>query len=238
MAQVTRARTDLQGHAADGRHILGRRRRLAAPGLPARGLWLVACGLFVAGCGGAGNIPEPRIYRITSAPPAATAGPVLPVTLGVAPLGGPETYRQERLVYRSGPHKVGFYPYDRWELPPVDMVTDALITHLRGAGTFRRVIPYTRDGRADYVLRGRLLRFDEQDGGPGTPWAAVVEMDYQLVDPQNGRVVSSGVARASLPVQGRQPDAIVESLSAATREALGSLAAQVAQAIAAPGGER
>ncbi len=213
-----------------------RPRRGARLRLVVSGLWLGATGLLVAACGGGGGVPEPRFYRIAYAPPpAASAGAPLPVTLGVAGLGGPETYRQERLVYRTLPHKVGFYPYDRWEVPPVEMVTDALIGHLRAAGLFRRVVPYTRDGQVDYVLRGRLLRFDEEDGGPGTPWAAVVELDYQLVDPHKGQVVSSGGARASLPVQGRQPDAIVESLSAATREALGSVAAQVAGAIPAPG---
>jgi ABC-type uncharacterized transport system auxiliary subunit len=154
----------------------------------------------------------------------------------VAGLAGPETYRQERLVYRTLPHKVAFYPYDRWEVPPVEMVTDALIGQLRAGGLYRRVIPYTRDGQADYVLRGRLLRFDEEDGGPGSPWTAVVEIDYQLVDPHKGQVVSTGLARATQPVQGRQVEAIVESLSVATREALGSVAAQVAQAI--PGGSR
>lgn len=200
------------------------------------GLWLAACGLLVAGCGGGGNIPEPRIFRIGYAPPApAAATNPLPVTLGVAGLGGPETYRQERLVYRTLPHKVAFYPYDRWEVPPVEMVTDALLGHLRAAGLFRRVVPYTRDGQVDYVLRGRLLRFDEEDGGPGTSWTAVVEIDYQLVDPQKGQVVSTGMARATQPVQGRQAEAIVESLSVATREALGSVAAQVAQAIPSPG---
>lgn len=231
-------RDGLDGPAGRGAvRLPGPARRPASAGPPIVGLWLVACGLLVAGCGGGGSIPEPRFYRIAyTSPAAASAGASLPVTLGVAGLGGPETYRQERLVYRTLPHKVGFYPYDRWEVPPVEMVTDALIDHLRAAGYFRRVVPYTRDGQADYVLRGRLLRFDEEDGGPGTPWTAVVEIDYQLVDPQKGQVVSTGVARAALPVQGRQPDAIVDSLSAATREALGSVAAQVAGAI--PGGAR
>ena len=220
----------------------------ATPGRPGRGrprarriaagLWLAACGLLVAACGGSGsNIPESRVYRIGDAPPGpASAGNPLPVTLGVAGLGGPETYRQERMVYRTLPHKVAFYPYDRWEVPPVEMVTDVLISQLRAGGRYRRVVPYTRDGQVDYMLRGRLLRFDEEDGGPGTPWTAVVEIDYQLVDPQKGQVVSTGVARATQPVQGRQVEAIVASLSLATREAVGSVAAQVAQAI--PGGSR
>ena len=139
-------------------------------------------------------------------------------------------------MYRTLPHKVAYYPYDRWEVPPVEMVTDALIRQLRAGGLYRRVVPYSRDGQVDYMLRGRLLRFDEEDGGPGTPWTAVVEIDYQLVDPQKGQVVSTGLARATQPVQGRQVEAIVESLTAATREAVGSLAAQVAQAI--PGQSR
>lgn len=207
------------------------------PGRLAGSLWLAALGLLVASCGVAGNIPEPRFYRIAYAPPQPAAdGALLPVTLGVAGLGGPETYRQERLVYRTLPHKVGFYPYDRWEVPPVEMVTDVLIGHLRAAGLFRRVVPYTRDAQVDYVLHGRLLRFDEEDGGPHTPWMAVVELDYQLLDPRRGQVVSAGAARAARPVQGREADAIVDSLSVATRDALASVAAQVAGAI--PGGTR
>lgn len=194
---------------------------------------LLLCGVL-AGCGGGGaNIPESRLYRIAYAPPPAVNRTPLPVTIGVAMLGGPETYRQERLVYRTLPHKVGFYPYDRWEIPPAEMVTDALVTNLRAAAIFQRVVPYARDGKVDYVLRGRLLRFDEEDAGPGTPWTAVVELDYQLVDPIRGEIAASGDARASLPVPDRRPEAIVEALSAATREALGTLAGQVSGALPA-----
>ncbi len=198
----------------------------------------MALAFFLEACGGPANIPEPRYFRIAAMPPLASAPAPLPITLGVAPLGGPETYRQERLVYRTENYRVDFYPYDRWEVPPVEMVTDALIRHVRAAGLFRQVVPYARDGRADYVLRGRLLRFDEEDGGPGTPWTAVVELDYQVVDPQKGDVIASGVARAALPVEGRQPASIVAALSAATRDALGSLTSQVAGAMPPRGAPR
>lgn len=199
--------------------------------LRAGGLGLLASGLLLPGCMGAREFPEARHYRIAYAPPPVSANSPLPVTLGVAPLGGPETYRQERLVYRTLPHRVGFYPYDRWETPPVEMVTEALIGHLRAAGHFQQVVPLGREGRVDYVLRGRLLRFDQEDQGPGTPWAAVVEFDYQVVEAQRGEVVASGVARSSAPVQGRQPESIVEALSAATREALQALVPRVAAAV-------
>ena len=201
------------------------------------GVGILGCSLLLAGCaGGGGSIPEPRIYRIAVPPPSNTAASPRPLTLGVAVLGGAETYRQERLVYRTTPYQVAFYPYDRWEMAPVEMVTDALIGHLRGAGLFRRVVPYGRDGRADYVLRGRLLRFDQEDTGSGTQWTAVVELEYQVVDPLKGDVLASGTVRATRPVEGREPAAIVRALSVATGEALGSLGPQVAGAI--PAGPR
>jgi ABC-type uncharacterized transport system auxiliary subunit len=95
------------------------------------------------------------------------------------------------------------------------------------------VVPFAHDEKADYVLRGRLLRFDEEDGGPGTPWSAVVQLDYQVMDAQKGEVVSTGSARAAQPVQGREPEAIVQALSAATRDALGTLSTQLQGALAA-----
>ena len=200
-----------------------------------RTLGVLACVLpwLLAGCFGPGNIPETRHYRIAVAPPSPSSQAPLPITLGVAALSGPETYRQDRLVYRSGPYRVDSYPYDRWEAPPVTMMTDALAAHLRAARFFRQVVPYQLDGRVDYVLRGRLLRFDEEDGGPGTPWTAVVELEYEVLEAKGGNVVSTGVARAALPVEGRQPISIVAALSQASRDALGALAAQVAGALAA-----
>jgi ABC-type uncharacterized transport system auxiliary subunit len=198
------------------------------------GAGLAACAILAAGCGGSGgDIPEARTYRIGFFPASAAAGNALPVTLGVAAVRGSETYRQERLVYRTQPNRVGFYPYDRWEVPPVEMVTEAIIAHLRASGGFLRVVPYTRDGRVDYVLRGRLLRFDEEDAGAGAPWSAVVEIDYELVDPQRSQVVATGAARATQAVPQRSAEAIVGALSAASRDALDSLAAQVKGAIPA-----
>ncbi len=196
-------------------------------------LGVLACLFLLAGCFGSNKIPETRHYRIAVMPPSPSPQVPLPITLGVAPLSGPETYRQERLVYRSGPYRVDTYPYDRWEVPPVTMVTDALTAHLRAAGLFRQVLPYQPDGRVDYVVRGRLLRFDEEDGGPGTPWTAVVELEYEVMEPKQGNVVFSGVARAALPVEGRQPISIVAALSQAARDAFGALASQVAGALAA-----
>jgi ABC-type uncharacterized transport system auxiliary subunit len=189
--------------------------------------------LLFAGCFGSGNVPETRHYHIAVLPPSPSSQPPLPITLAITPLDGNETYRQDRLVYRSGPYRVDTYPYDRWELSPVAMVTDALTAHLRATGLFRQVLPYQLDGGVDYVLRGRLLRFDQEDAGPGTPWTAVVEVEYEVLEPKRGIVVFSGAARAVIPVEGRQPISIVAALSQASRDAFGALAGQVAGALAA-----
>ena len=72
-------------------------------------------------------------------------------------------YRDDRLVYGSGPVQLGTYEYQRWAEPPVDLIQDSLISSLRSTKHYRSVSAIGSNLRGEYVLRAHLFSLDEVD---------------------------------------------------------------------------
>jgi ABC-type uncharacterized transport system auxiliary subunit len=168
--------------------------------------------LLLTGCASA---PELRYYRV-AVPTAAPAVAPLPVTLGVARLAAAEPCRQERILYRNSPYRVQYYAADRWEVPPAEMVQEALLTQLRASGRFRRVVAW-RPGEADARLEVRLLRFEEVD--EAQEWAGEVELEYEVVTGAE-RSLWRGVSRQRVSAEARSVEAVVAALSRALAASL------------------
>src|SRR5271168_3612830 len=141
-----------------------------------------ACAVLLAGCGAARPI---KYYSLE--PPAITAsGPPLEVNLLIGRMGAPLVYRDTRIVYRAGPNELGLYENSRWAEAPAQMVEEMLLGSLRKSGRYRSVQLISSSALGDYIVRGRVERFEEVDG---SPMAARVWVHLQLYDPKAGRVV-------------------------------------------------
>ena len=191
---------------------------------------LCMIGVLTASCGASrpvkyyvldpGNAPEP--------PESAAAR--FPITLLVARLASSHLYRDDRLVYGSGPVQLGTYEYERWAAPPVEMVQESLITALRTTGQYRSVSAIGSNLRGEYILRGRLDSLDEVDK---PALAARFSIELELFDPRSGSTIWNGAYSHDQPVNGKTVANVVEALDQNVRTGVQQLTSSLSQFFAA-----
>ncbi len=196
--------------------------------LPAMVLALV---LASAGCGPvAGEIPQTRFYVIDyTVSPENNNGPVLPVTVGVEKFRSDSVYRSDRMVYRKAPYRVDFYPYERWGARPEEIVTDRVLDHLVANNVFREVVLATGGPRVDYLIRGRIKRFEEVSTENG--FLALAQIEISVMDRKTGKVIFQRRISRSSPSKSKPPQGFVNAMAENLRALLGDMASQVSQVI-------
>jgi ABC-type uncharacterized transport system auxiliary subunit len=188
-----------------------------------------ALAAIVVGCAS----PPVKYYAIDPGPPpqpAAAPAAQFPLTLLVARVGSSHLYRDDRLVYGSGPVELGTYEYQRWSESPVDMIQDALVTSLRATRQYRSVSASGSNVRGDYILRGHLYALDEIDK---PQLAARFSLELDLFDPATGATVWTGSYSHDEPVGGKTVADVVEALDRNVHSGLQQLTASLGQYFAA-----
>ena len=137
--------------------------------------------LLLTGCSW-GSAPPLAIRQwvLEYPPPARVAGPPLEARLKLARLGSARAYLGREMVYRQEDYQRGVYPYQRWLVPPSDMVGDLLLRDLLRSGRFKQVFSYRQRDSARFRLEGGVERFLEVDGPTG-PRAELV-LNLTLLD--------------------------------------------------------
>jgi len=174
---------------------------------------ILAFTAFLSACGA----PRPVSYYVLDVAPSsvpASAGQQFPVTLSVGRIATTHLYRDDRLVFGSGPVELGTYEYERWAEPPADMVQDILITALRSSGQYRSVSRMNSAVRADYIIRGRLFALYEVDK---PKLVGRFSMQLELVDPKSGMTIWTDSYSQDEPVKGKKVQDVVEALDTGVR---------------------
>jgi ABC-type uncharacterized transport system auxiliary subunit len=186
---------------------------------------------LLAGVAAACSASRPVKYYVLDAPPApaAAASAQIPVSLVVGRIATSHLYRDDRLVYGSGPVQLGTYEYERWSAPPADMIQDMLISSLRANGHYRSVSRVSSVSRGDYIVRGHLDALDEIDK---PSLAARFSLQIELFEPKTGFIVWSSSYSHDEPVQGKQVADVVEALDRNVQTGLQQLTAGLAQYLA------
>ncbi len=169
-------------------------------------LTLVAGAL--AGCGGT----RPSKYyqlEVPQVPSAAGARDPYPVALLVGRVTAPHLYRDDRIVYRTGPEQLGTYQYHRWAEPPTEMLEAILLRMLRNSGRYRTVQSLRSNARGDYIVRGRLQNLEEISAGS---LAARVAFEIELYEIKTGTTVWSQFYSHDEPVNGKGVAEVVAAL--------------------------
>lgn len=186
-----------------------------------------AAGILAVGCGASRPV---KYYVLDPSgsrdPAAAVLSTQFPITLLVARMGSSHLYRDDRLVYGSGPVQLGTYEYERWSEPPVEMVQDALIAALRTTGQYRSVSAIASNVRGEYILRGRLNSLDEVDK---PEIAARFSIDFELFDPRTGVTVWESSYSHDEPVTGKTVPDVVEALDRNVHAGVQQLTAGLSQ---------
>jgi cholesterol transport system auxiliary component len=144
-----------------------------------RAPWIFAAALAWSACM-SGPAPRDHFYRLEIEDPTASDGPRIDGTLEVDRLRVEALAEGRRILYRSQerPGEVAQYAYHRWSDPPSVMVQDRLVDYLRAAHVARTVVTPAVRVAADYVVDGRILRFEQLIGNASS--RAVVEIELIL----------------------------------------------------------
>jgi ABC-type uncharacterized transport system auxiliary subunit len=169
-------------------------------------------------------------YVLDSNPPRTAEKPStsaqFPVTLVVGRIAGTHLYRDDRLVYGSGPVELGTYEYQRWAEPPAEMIEDILVASLRATGQYRSVSRIASALRADYIVRGRLIGLYEVDK---PKMAARFSLQLELFDPKSATTVWTDSYSHDEPVDGKKVADVVEALNKNVRAGMQQLTASLGQ---------
>ena len=163
---------------------------------------------LISGCGAA---RPSKYYQLTvpaDAVPIERADAV-PVTLLLGSLMTSHLYREDRIVYGTGPEQLGTYEYQRWAEPPTEMIQEVLLRELRASGRYRAV-HYRRSNMAgDFAISGHLYDFKEVTG---SSMSARVTLELEMRDLKNGATVWTHYYTHDEPAIGKDVQAIVAAL--------------------------
>jgi len=183
---------------------------------------LMLAGTAVA-CGAPHHI---HYYELDPGPMAATpSAPQIPVTILIARITATHLYRDDRLVYGSGPVELGTYEYERWSESPVDIIQDGLITSLRSSGQFGMVGRIGSNVRGNYILRGHLNSMYEVD----KPLVARFSLELELFDTKSGMTVWTSTYSHDEPVSGKSVADVIEAMDKNVHAGIEQLTGGIAQ---------
>jgi cholesterol transport system auxiliary component len=212
------------------RHAIDPRPRLRA----ALSAAVLAAFLWIGhGCSVLPPQAEPPSLHVIDAVPAPTRAPARRTqTLELAPLRAAPGCDTPAMMYSTTPHALEPFALHRWADAPARMLAPLLLRALEETEAFAAVVPGPSAAAADWRLDVELLRL-RQDFAV-KPSRAEVALRAQLVDLRNRRVVATRYVDAAVAATSDDPKAGVVAVNAAVAEALGTVAAFVVQATAAP----
>jgi ABC-type uncharacterized transport system auxiliary subunit len=187
-------------------------------------LLLVGVAIVAAGCGGT----RPTKYYVLDVPattPGATSGK-LPVSLLVARPITSHLYRDDRIVFGSGPVQLGTYEYERWASTPADMIQDLLVNSLRATGQYRSVLRPGSSAKGDYIVRSYLRALYEVDQ---PELVARFDLRIELYDPHQGALVWATKYSHDEPVGSKTVAGVVEALDKNVRAGMQQLTSELGQ---------
>lgn len=177
----------------------------------------------LAGCG---KIRYPAYYTLDLPAPPDPAGPEgARASIAVREFQSANYLQQGAIVYRATPEEIGFYEYHRWAADPRQIVTTAVIDHLRARGLYAAVSEYT--GRPDdgYILSGRLEKLEEVDESAGV--RVQVAISAQITNGKSGATVWSNTITEVGAVSKRTVPGVVSEMNTAVESAIGELVSTI-----------
>jgi ABC-type uncharacterized transport system auxiliary subunit len=167
------------------------------------GCVLALLGLALVGCTSAPPVPDDSFYRLQM--PELEAGRPLDAVLAVGELGSDALHGERAMLYSSDPRHAVLqqYHYHFWADPPPRLLRDYLVAYLRKADFARVVTRYEPGVAADYVVSGRIWRFEQLIEGDASE--AVVRLEIQVDRARGGHPLLLREYAASAPAASPAP---------------------------------
>ncbi len=192
---------------------------------------LLAVVVPLGGCGvGVEKASETRYFVIDySLKPVKKGARSAPVTVGVDNFRSDSVYRTEKIVFRRVPYQVDFYPYQRWGARPDEIVTDRMLDHLLATGRFREVVRSASGAPSDYLVRGRIKRFEEDNVSKS--YYADAQIEFTLIHRRSGKVLLQRRISRRTRALTQPPHGFVNAMAENLKGLLGEVADQIAEAV-------
>jgi ABC-type uncharacterized transport system auxiliary subunit len=188
---------------------------------------LVAVAVLAGAMSGCGGTRPTKYYVLDVPSPPTTQSPTqLPVSLLVARPVASHLYRDDRIVYGSGPVELGTYEFERWAQSPADMMQDLLVSYLRASKEYRSVLRPGSNAKGDFIVRSYLKSLYEVDK---PDFVARFDIHLDVYDPKAGRTVWSGNYSHDEPIGSKTVSAVVEALDKNVRAGMQQLTSEMGQ---------
>lgn len=181
---------------------------------------------LLSACGAA----RPITYYSLDPPAVSPAAQRLDVSLLVGRVTAPLVYREARILYRTGPNSMGTYEANRWVEPPPSMCEEMLLNTLRRSHRYRSVQELSSNAKGDYIVRGRLERFEQVEGGA---LQARVWLRMSLYDSKIGHTIWSNVYEQDEPVAAKDLASVVAALNQNLQRGVLQLTSEIDQYLTA-----
>ena len=192
----------------------------------------VCAALILGACAIGKPMPETTTYIIEAKPPASSTATRRPDTLRMGSVRVAAAFAGNSLVYRVGDVQYISDPYHAFIADPAAMFTERIVDWLDRAGPFKSVAPpgSTQSAQAaPYVLEAMVTEL-YGDAREGTPPAAVITVQFALVDITGARVVSAYGRTISrrVEIEHATADALVRGYGTALSEILSQVGSDLA----------
>jgi cholesterol transport system auxiliary component len=165
--------------------------------------------LSLTACTGPAAPPD-SFYRIeVGAPVRRLAKPVLPGVLEVNRLAADGVAAERAMAFAHAEGgALAHYKYDFWSEPPGVLLQDRLAHYLADAGVADRVVTPALRVLSDWVLRGKVRRFEQIAGRS----EVVVDLELAVVSARDGRLVLLQTYEARVPAASEAVDAAAHAM--------------------------
>ncbi|GAK55431.1 hypothetical protein U27_02265 [Candidatus Vecturithrix granuli] len=181
---------------------------------------------------GCASVPPTHYYTFQPIPVIGRETPSsrYPASIGIEAYEAETPYQQDRIVFRKSPYEVNFYEYHRWLRPPAELVTDQVQKLLKVSGLFQQIQAYTYDSTPDYLLRGRILLFDQWYNGKGS--SVRIGIHYQFVELAQEQILWSDVIETTATVPTLNIVETVKGFESAVQENISQALASIDKVLA------
>lgn len=169
-------------------------------------------------CAGCGRLPRTYYYTLSIPSPPPPNDPKTSFTLGVEHFSSQQMLRGDRIVYYSTPTELNFYEYHRWSADPPSMLSRLAAQQLEEMGIFAAVLLLPSRDPVDFVLRGRVLNFEEVDYEGSTKGRVVLDLKLQRW--RDRKVVWSSAHMVERSVEAGGVPGVVAALNASSAQLL------------------
>jgi ABC-type uncharacterized transport system auxiliary subunit len=146
----------------------------------------------------------------------------------VAPFRAAAPLRQDSIVtYRDQSARIEFTPYDVWESSPSEIVRQKLAEAFHASRIFHRVETRPSRPAAEYLVRGRIIRFNQLQTSDGL--YGEVGLEVELVRQSTGQLLWSASLRVREEARGTDTEAGVVAVSTALKHCILQIIQQVKQ---------